>query len=461
MLLTAALVAASAAAAEDGLKIQYHGAGWIQGGRIEKQSDTLSDQKGQNFNDNWTQNSGGQITAVADLGGGWEGGLGLGAIQSPMFYRGSREYDKVPPLTWSPYVTEARLTYTVGEQSHPALQVTAGSFHFNYNPDVKNLGLYLMRGLVYPGIVISGFETKDVLPIANVFGLDVHHEYGGYRGDFLVNSETDINPYFDLSFAYVFSYRFLGAIEVGAGANWYRAVAQKPEITSPTKDCASKGTTSVVGVNGGDAELCYILDTSYVAKPAGVDTVVDTITGSLSGIKLMGRLSVDPKALLGLQGPFGPRDLIFYSEAAVLGLKDYPKYYARIGRRIPVMVGFNLPAFGYLDELSLEAEYYANRNMADYEKELDDNSWVPRPRAYNEVKNDSGAVIGTERTDTRSDDWKWSLYGYKVIAGHLKVSGQVANDHLRTGGFYLRRSQSEVFSDTFDWYWTFKVAYFF
>lgn len=456
----AALAAALAAGAQDTLHIEYHGAGWIQGGRIMQSSDTLSDGPGQNFNDNWTQNTGGQITAVADLGGGWEGGLGLGAIQSPMFYRGGRAYDKVPALTWSPYVTEARLTYTVGDAARPALQITAGSFHFNYNPDVKNLGLYLLRGMVYPGIVLSGFESKDMLPIANVSGLDIRHEMGGYRGDFLVNSETDINPYFDLSFAYVFRYRILNAIEIGGGANWYRAIAQRPEITSPGKNCPD--SVSNVGVNGTDAEICYILDTTAVAGQAGATaTVVDTVLGSLSGIKLMGRMSVDLKPLLGLSGPFGPRDLILYSEAALLGVKGYAKYYDNALRRIPFMFGANLPAFGWLDELSLEAEYYANRNMADYEKALEDNSWVPRPQARNEIKDSAGAVAAIERTDTRSDNWKWSLYAAKVVAGHLKISGQVANDHLRTGGFYLRASQSEVLSDTWDWYWMLKVAYYF
>jgi hypothetical protein len=445
---------------EEGLKITYHGAGWIQGGEIVQAADTLSDGDGQNFRGNRTQNAGGQITAEADLGGGWEGALGLGAIQSPAFFRGSIDYDKVMSIGWAPYVTEARLTYTVGEPSHPALQITAGSFHFNYNSDVKNLGLYLLRGMAYPGIVISGFETRDVLPIANVFGADIRHERGGYRGDFIVNSETAVNPYFDLSFAYVFNYRFLGAVEVGAGANWYRALPQRSRITSPGKDC--QNGQSQYTINRKDVEVCYILDSISVPTSAGADTVaVDTVTGSLSGVKLMGRVSVDPKPLLGLAGPFGPRDLILYSEAAVLGLKDYPKYYADIMERIPVMVGFNLPVFGYLDELSLEVEHYANRNMTDYQKVVEDNSWVPRPRARVDLHDAGGKLIGTYVTDTRSDDWKWSLYGCKVIAGHLKLSAQVANDHLRTGGYFLQATQSETLSDTFDWYWMFKIGYYF
>ncbi len=456
----AAALACVAQGAEE-IKIQYHGAGWIQGGRIGKSSDTLTDGKGQNFNDNWTQNTGGQITAVADLGGGWEGGLGLGAIQIPRWYRGSPDHDNAPYLAWSPYVTEARLTYTVGDAGHPAFQATAGSFHFNYNPDSKDLGLYLLRGMVYPGIVISGFETKDVLPIANVFGLDARHEMGGYRGDFLVNAETDINPYFDLSFAYIMRYRIREGIEIGAGANWYRALPQVSERNSPGKDC--KDTVSVLGVDPGDHEVCYILDTAFVKTAGGADSAasVDTITGSLSGVKLMGRFSIDPKSLLGISGPFGPKDLLIYGEVALLGVKSYKKYYDNALRRMPVMLGFNLPVFGHLDELSLEVEYYANRNTTDYEKELEDISWVPRPKAGLEITNASGAVVDTFHTDTRGDNWKWALYASKVVGGHLKFSGQVANDHLRTGGFYLRPAQSETLSDTFDWYWMCKVAYYF
>ena len=455
------LALCGAVAAQEEIKIQYHGAGWIQGGRIGQSSDTLTDGKGQNFNDNWTQNTGGQITAVADLGGGWEGGLGLGAIQTPRWYRGSPDHDNAPFLAWSPYVTEARLTYTIGDVAHPAFQATAGSFHFNYNPDVKDLGLYLLRGMVYPGIVISGFETKDVLPIANVFGLDLRHEMGWYRGDFLLNAETDINPYFDVSLAYVFRYRILDAIEVGAGANWYRALPQVSKHNAPGKDCSD--TVSVLGVNPGDHEVCYILDTAFVKTAGGGDSAarVDTVTGSLSGIKLMGRLSVDPKVLLGLGGRMGPKDLLFYTEFAVLGLKDYPKYYDNILRRVPVMFGFNIPAFGFLDELSLEMEYYANRNTTDYQKELEDLSWVPRPKAGIEIRNAAGAVVDTFHTDTRGDNWKWALYASKVVAGHLKFSAQVADDHLRTGGFYLRPAESETLSDTFDWYWMMKVAYYF
>ena len=46
---------------------------------------------------------------------------------------------------------------------------------------------------------------------------------------------------------------------------------------------------------------------------------------------------------------FGDQDLKLYCEAAILGVKDYKLYYNNLVQRIPVMVGFNVPAFKILD----------------------------------------------------------------------------------------------------------------
>jgi hypothetical protein len=176
---------------------------------------------------------------------------------------------------------------------------------------------------------------------------------------------------------------------------------------------------------------------------------VDTLLGGLSGTKLMGRFRVDPKAFFGDAGPFGSQDLVIYAEAAVLGLRNHRKYYPDIARRIPVMVGLNLPAFGWLDKLSLEVEYFANPNFHDYGKTETSYSWVPR---------NVGNTV-----DTRRDDWKWALYASKVVYGHVRISGQVANDHLRTFGppdiGYL--TYAESLTTPKDWYWMGKITYFF
>jgi hypothetical protein len=132
----------------------------------------------------------------------------------------------------------------------------------------------------------------------------------------------------------------------------------------------------------------------------------------------------------------------------VLGLKDYPKYYNDIKRRIPVMMGLNLPAFGWLDKFALEVEYYASKNFPDYGKAELDYSWVPR---------------SVPEANSARDDWKWSLYFSKVISGHLRLSGQIANDHLRMFGppDIGFMTFAETLNTPKDWYWMLKSTYFF
>jgi hypothetical protein len=112
------------------------------------------------------------------------------------------------------------------------------------------------------------------------------------------------------------------------------------------------------------------------------------------------------------------------------------------------MVGLNLPAWGWLDKFCIEAEYYASKNFADYGKAEVDYSWVPRP---------------VPEANTARDDWKWALYFSKVVLGHLRLSGQVADDHLRMFGppDIGFTSYAEALNTPKDWYWMFKTTYFF
>jgi hypothetical protein len=68
-----------------------------------------------------------------------------------------------------------------------------------------------------------------------------------------------------------------------------------------------------------------------------------------------------------------------------------------------------------------------------------------------------------EPYDADGDNLKWSLYFTKVLAGHIRISGQVANDHFRTGGTpgLSGRSFEEGLTAPKDWYWFLKLSYFF
>jgi hypothetical protein len=424
-MILASLMAASLLSAQDAPKVEYHGAGWMQIGYVEHSDNGIVD-----YNKNWMQSGGAQLNATLHANESWDVGLGLGAVQVHLI-RGPETNGNWYPFT-VPYVAEARATYTKPAlfSEGDKLQITAGYFPYGYNPDAKNLGVYLMKGYVYPGTLASGF--------GNVFGAQARYQKGGFKNDVILNSETDDRPFFDYSLIDAVAYEITPGLELGAGVNFYRLLKQDKKTTAPGKECIATDL-------GTRATGCYIIDTTGV----GAGGQPDTVTGSLAGTKIMTRFHADPKLLFGFSSigglALGKGDLILYGEAAILGLKDYPVFYDDMLRRIPVMVGFNFPAFGVLDNLSLEVEYYASKNSSD-NLGAQNGSWVPKVNPG---------------VNYARDDWKWSVNASKVIFGHMSLSGQVANDHLRLGGTHDSPEGTEALGTPADWYWSCKLAYFF
>jgi len=430
----------------DSLEVKYKGAAWLQFGRVQHSTYSLvNGGEPNNMNGNWVQAGGVQVASTARFGGGWDGAMGMAVLQSENARGDVSVANNWYPI-WSTFMSEARVTFNAELPASQKIQLNLGFFPYDYNPDAKDLGLYLLRGYVYPGTPVSGFEARGTTPAANIFGGMFSYGIGGWKNDLLLISETENRPYFDLSIADVASWQPVPALQLGAGVNFYRVLPRNKKNDSPRQPCTN-AATNYVQIDEIDNEVCFIQDTLAV-DPATQTATVDTVYGSLSGTKLMGRFRLDPKVLFGWDASFGKQDLVLYGEAGVLGLKDYPKYYHDIKRRMPVMMGFNLPAFGWLDKFSLEVEYYASKNFADYGKAESDYSWVPRP--VSDVNN-------------ARDDWKWSLYFSKVLLGHLRLSGQVADDHLRMFGppDIGFMSYAETLNTPKDWYWMFKSTFFF
>jgi hypothetical protein len=445
-LLISSLALTGIGMAQDTLDVKYKGAAWFQFGRVMHSTDSLvNGGASNNMNGNWIEAAGVQLASTAKFSPQWEGAMAMGAIQTHNARGDVSVANNLYPY-WTTFIGEARLTYINAITETQKLQFNLGFFPYNYNPDVKDLGLYLLRGFVYPGTPVSGFEVRHTTPAANIFGGMAGYTIGGFKNDLLLISETDNRPYFDISIADVVSWQINPAIQFGAGVNFYRVLPRVKKNTSPDMDCKNV-VSGYAQIDPEDNELCYILDTVSVDAVAGT-AKVDTILGSLSGNKVMGRFRLDPKILFGWESAFGKQDLVLYSEVGILGTKSYRKYYDDIKRRMPVMVGLNLPAFGYLDKFSLEVEYYASKNMADYGKAEASYSWVPR------------VVPGL---DNGKDDLKWSLYFSRIILGHLRLSGQVANDHLRMFGppDIGFTAFSETLTTSKDWYWMLKSTYFF
>lgn len=423
--------------------ITFGVAGWMQYGIIAHSSDTGTLSVHNKLNGKGVLSGGAQVNLSAKPSEHLSVYAGLGAASGNTLPIATTVNSGYAPSGVDAYVANAYFTYLFQNSPKSKLSVTGGLFPYDYNPDVKNLGLYLLRGPVYPGILISGFETKHVMPVANMLGLQVHHQMGGFQQDILLSSEMEFYPFFDLSPAYVASYQIHPSFRVGAGANFYHLISVDNKLTS--------------GVHGSAYQQWQYVDT------AGGKS--DTTDLGYKGIKLMANVSIDPKPLIGGMASLGSEDLKLYGEVALLGLENsiaYKNIYGDYLHRMPVMVGFNLPVFKKLDHLSMEVEWYGSPNednLDGYRIVGESQPVTPYPTNWN------SSSYTRLRTSTR-DNWKWSLHGSRTIQKHVLLSFQFADDHYRPGLFdgYADQNpphRNAVLVTPKDWYFTTKLAYFF
>ncbi len=418
-------VAICSVKAAEAPKMLFSGAGWMQYGVIAKSSDTTG---GKDLNGRSLIGTGAQFSLTVNPSERLRIEAGLGAAMGHSLAGTPRRQGGYAPVGTGPYVSNANFQYSLWNEERAKLSFRGGLFPYDYNPDAQNLGLYLLRGPVYPGYVLSGFETKYVLPVANTLGFQVHHQTGGLEQDLLFTFETQFYPYWDMSPAYVANYNFGKVFRIGAGVNFYHLVPIDSKLTTDTTN--------------------VFIDT--------VPAVDDTINISFKGTKVMANGSLDVKALVGGMDMLGPEDLKIYSEIALLGLDNGAKYkrlFGNYSNRMPVMVGMNLPAFKLLDRLSLEVEYYSAKFVDDL-------------TGYNTYGAPSPYPIGKLDTNYSADNIKWSLYASKVVQNHIKISMQAASDHFRPGVFKgygdnNPPSMEAVLFKPSEWYWNMKVAYFF
>jgi hypothetical protein len=409
--------------------MQFGGAGWLQYGAIQESSDTVGGSKPTGLP---MIVSGAQFALTVNPSEKLRIEIGLGAASGHSLAANRTTKGGYAPFETGPYVSNGHFKYSLWDAEASALSITGGLFPFDYNPDAQNLGLYLLRGPVYPGYVLSGFETKYVLPVANTFGFNLHHRSGGFSHDFLFTFETDFFPYWDMSPAYVANYEIGKVFRIGGGVNFYHLIPIDRRLTEGNRQFFDVDTAGAVD------------DTTFI---------------SFQGTKVMATAALDLKALFGAggeDGALGAEDLKLYFEAALIGLDNSPAYkklYGDYANRMPIMVGFNLPTFKILDRLSLEVEQYKAKFKDDI-------------TGYNVYSNPTPIPFGNLDTAYTADDFKWSLHGSKVIKNHIKISAQVASDHFRPGVFKgygdnNPPTRQAILTKPSEWYWTTKVAYFF
>ena len=404
--------------------LELKAAGWAQYGAIVKSSDTLV---GKEINGRTSIVSGAQFALIANPSKNLRIESGLGAAAGHALATSTNQ-GGYAPVDVGPYVSNANFKYTVWDEKEKNLSIHGGYFHYDYTSDAQNLGLYLLRGPVYPGYVLSGFETKAVLPVANTLGFQIHHQTGNLEQDLLLTFETEFYPYWDASPAYISSYRFGSVFRIGAGVNLYHYLPVDSKLTANKEK--------------------YFVDTTGGVK--------DTSVVSFKGTKVMANASFDIKALFGGLNSFGAEDLKLYAEVAIIGLdngKAYKTLYGNYSNRMPIMVGFNIPTFKILDRLSLEVEKYDAKFKDDISR-------------FNHYSDPSPIPRGKLDTNYAADNIKWSVYASRTIQNHVKLSLQVASDHYRPGVFKgygdnNTPSNEAVFYRPDEWYWTSKIAYFF
>ena len=274
-----------------------------------------------------------------------------------------------------------------GAKEKPLLRIGVGIFPFKYNPDVRNLGEYLYRTGTYPPVIASEFD----FPLARLTGLRLSSTpIDSLNLDVLVTSESQVLPLNDWGVSVLGDYTFAKAFTIGAGVFFSHLLSVYDSCTTPKKP--PDNLVPLDSTNG------------------------DTIYYTFKGTKVMARLGFDPKVFIPLE-IFGTNDLRVYSELTVIGIKNYPKYYKELWRRIPVMVGFDFPTFKILDVLALELEWYKWNWPDSYTNGLF-NEQIPTP----------DKVLGY---DPKQNEFKWSVYARKHLNKTFSIIGQVAYDHIR------------------------------
>ena len=453
LLASAGALIASAMAGE-GVSYKIHGQAWTQAGRIMQASDTALYDGNTTLDVNGTtmQSLGGQVRIDADLGERWKGAFGIGVYQishSLGSLNGSTEYPNFFSVSmFRPFIAQANLTYSVGDVARPWLSITAGNFAYNYNPDVKDLGLYLLRGPVYPGILMSGFQEFDTDTTKGAqTGFKVHNDFGKFSQDLLFLNEQSLPPTFDWSLAYVAKYQASKALTVGAGVNFYRLIPYSAQLETPghlplaAQDGAPNFDTTGVGAGG------------------------DTVFYTHQGVKVMAMFTLDPKPWL----PFshmGAEDFKVYGEGAIIGVQNYGSFYDDVFERIPLMVGFNVPTFGFLDMLSLEMEWYGSP----YKNDLGhigypSNVVAPWQNPGFGTPSPTPAMAGSY-PDSTADNLKWAVFVQKTVSKHVRFTVQIANDHYRPTPLSKDFTNSAggtlaVLSRPGDWYFMGRIGFFF
>jgi len=457
-------------------------------GRVEKATfDNTLDIENQ-----WVHRSGAWVNLRSERGDR----LSLDLVFGGVYYTNTKEQSDASTKTrfFAASVPRFDVTYKFGDVQDPFLKLNAGIFNYKYNEYSRNLGEYAFRSGTYPGWISTGGITYVGVNSAQVTGFRLSQGMGAFSHELLATLETEVLPTYDLSLTYMAKYNWNNVVKLGGGVQLARVLPAVPSRTNPSvlRD-ASSGDVNPIATNqyfkhNGEWYVNYagyydallasprttsadsarylraklVLDSARGISSVNGDTLgggpsnppisVDYKEYKASGVKPIVTASFDPKPLLGGLPMLGAQDLVIYGEAALLGVKDYPIFYDDWTKRVPVMVGFNLPTFKMLDVLAIEAEYYGSEYPDNFQGLI------------------SGAVQGTpwptlpagntgyHPDDWKDDNWKWSVYAQRRLTDGVSLSAQVARDHARAWAYPTGKTYWGIMNDDKSWYWMLKLT---
>lgn len=293
-----------------------------------------------------------------------------------------------------------------------------GIYDFKYNPDSKNLGEYLLRSTAYPTILESA-QGKDKLQYASnrVLGGEYGIELPLFRAKALLYAEQYRSPVNDVTPV------FLAA--AGPAYAELQAGVALDRFWMFGKQMVSKLPRA---------------DSAYIASQG--------LTTKATKISLRGRL--DLAGMMDLDRRLAP---VVYAEGALLGLKNDSLYYKKMGERIPVMFGIDIPTGPVLDVFNVEVEYWKNPylNRKYYISDISESRYSPLPKL---IPSDDKLM------PYNKDDWRWSVFMKRSLNNWLDLEARVASDHQRLlifNGEYV--SGEPMTRLTKDYYFLLRVSY--
>lgn len=391
-------------------------------------------------------------------------------------------------------IGQSRATYSFGGVEEPWAVATMGFFPIKYNPDSKNLGEYLYRSGTYPGVLYTGGMSflNSSAYLAQGFRFQLPTLGGKLSHDFTLTMERDMEPIYDFSPGYSFTWKPLDHFELGGGLVWAHGLPVRPDsVLTPRsfKNAYDKRTgrpllynddsTSETGkphYRTGDTAIVGASDSRLGTEMSGrpgrnyVTADQNGVPGehlgyyTYKGIKTMARASIDLGGLFGMEEAMGPGSFKVYGEWAWLGIQNQPYFYDKASERMPIMLGLNIPTFRILDVLGVEVEYRKSRFPNTFRSGFYEQLPIPWDAVTDPADYDAASAGYAERErDYKKDDLKWSVYAKRSLGKGLSVHAQAASDHIRfmttEGGGKFRPTFAPTTREAGHWYYVMRLEF--